>query len=929
MKKRLYVLSVVSLLALVACGTTSSSEGGTSSPNTSETETLYTVTLETVHSTAVLQGEKSQYAKGDLVVVNVTSIEEKYAFDRLEVKDANEAVVSYTKVEGEDLKFSFEMPESNVSVKVIAELIEYKVALPLDLPKGITMEADKARYAPGSEVKLVLRNTKKNEKRVDAVKMNGEVLEGKRTNDPEATLYEFLMPSEDAIVTADIVNVYMVSVDESCKEVFSLEGNVVAAAGETVEFVPVFFPGGWAKEFAAVEMDVELKPVEEKPGYYSFVMPDHGVTITARTGLTAYTISFDKENPYCSLSYLEGYEQKQYLPGEDVYFELKDKTVDANVIAVKINGVQQGPETDAEGKKYYSFVMPKSNVLIEPVFKFNYKEFAFVAGDSAHFSYRTETKVDGQVVDGTNHVLSSQEVTIVAEELPTETPHNFVVDSFKVYAGQDEASAVEVTNVYLTNYYDGTFRFNTSSSYMYYRFEAVEKEATHKDNPLAGLYNGFRQYYGTNQVFTIDYDDNARLGSGTASPLVPVENEPNHYKHSSSNYDVYYNGVDTFAYLSTSSTVADNGLYVLSKGKGVLKCKDRKDGTFSLAVKATSGATSEFQGIFASVAFEESDKLVTLYFDHINKKMYWNAQIEYLKDKNFDTMAVNDILVIKDAEGNVLQTVTVNKIDSSNSNGFRHYAHIAVPGNEKGTYTKGEESLTLDGFGYVTIGENKYEYKMVAGQTNMVSWVVGEETKYIEIDPETKTYVDSRGPKDGVQGEYTLGEETVTLDGYGEFKKGEETATYEVVAGSYLVVTKGETVTKYQIDKVNKTLTVFEGELSAYLNTSWRYEFEIGDGWDTGYYYRATISFTSADKCTFVMTFGYSEYDREYQNVYNGEGTYVINEDGSITITLPDDPRARVITLMPNGDNKLKVSEEVDFGGGDVIPAEGNFELRA
>lgn len=929
MKKRLYVLSVVSLLALVACGDVKgSSESGSGSSSTTSVSTLYTVTLETVHTTAVLQGEKNQYAKGELVVVDVTSVDGGYAFDRLEVKDANEAVVSYTKVEGEDLKFSFEMPESDVSVKVIAELIEYKVTLPLDLPSGVTMETEAVRYVPGADVKVVLRNEKKTEKRVDAVKMNGEVLEGKRTNDQAATLYQFKMPNKDVVITADVVDVFTVSVDEACQDVFTLEGNVVAAAGETVEFIPVFFPGGWAKDFAAVEVDVEIKPVEEKPGYYSFVMPDHGVTITAKTGNVAYKVTIDNNNPYYTFKYLEGYEQAQYLPGDDVYFELKDKTVDASVVGVKINGELKQPETDDAGNVFYSFTMPKSNVLLEPVYEFNYKTFEFVAGENAHYSYRTETKVDNQVVDGTNHVLSSQDVTIIAEELPTETPHNYIVDSFKVFAGADQETAAEVTNVYVTNNYDGTFSFKTSTSYMYYRFEATEREATHKDNPLTGVYNGLRQYYGANQTFTIDYDDKAALGSGTGTPLVPVENEENHYTHGTNNYNVYYNGSDSFAYFATNTNVADNNLYVLSKGKGKLKMSERADGSFTIAVRETAGATSAFQGIFASVAFENSDELVTMYFDHINQKIYWDAKIEYLKGKDCASMAVGDNLVIKDAQGNVLQTITMNKIENSSSNGYRHYANIAVPGAEAGTYLNGDASLTLDGIGFVTVGENKYEYQMVKGETNMVSWVQGEETKYVVIDQEAKTYVDSRGPMDGVQGEYTLGEETVILDGYGEFKKGEETATYEIFAGTYLVVTNGETVTKYQINKANMTMVVFEGELNAYLGTSWELDFWENDGYYT-YYYAATITFTNATECTFLMTYGEYAADRDEYVGANATGTYVINEDGSITISITHNGLPKTITLTPNGNSKLTVAEDVNFGYGGTLPGEKDFELKA
>ena len=127
-------------------------------------------------------------------------------------------------------------------------------------------------------------------------------------------------------------------------------------------------------------------------------------------------------------------------------------------------------------------------------------------------------------------------------------------------------------------------------------------------------------------------------------------------------------------------------------------------------------------------------------FSNLEKQEYCYATI------TSGELAQNNVLII-DLDG---KTVEIKIISSTK---------FVYAGAEKGTYTVGDETIILDGFGGASIGEaTDQKYHTVI--ENVI--VIGDKAFRINADKSTTVLT-----ADAVQGDYIKGSNTITLDGFG------------------------------------------------------------------------------------------------------------------------------------------------------------------
>ncbi len=832
---------------------------------------------------------------GEEVAITVTETEpEDYFVKSVSVngkaleadKSSTEHVKVYKVVVGEvDLNVSVEMQEI------------YKVKLPT--VDGIKVEASNEVPAAGDSVKLYVTNENPSAKRVDAVKVNdGEALEGKHSNVANCMIYEFVMPEgQHAQVSFDVKDVFEIKVAADLSDKLALPGMEPAAEGEEVSFKPACFAGYWFNNIRAVEEDVVISEDAEHPGYYKFTMPAHEVTITADTGVIEYAVTCESSE-YYRVSYArpldaEGQEQElkdYYAPGEQIKVKVDKTGNDADVVNVKANGeVLPLDSKDEEG--YYLVSMPASNLVIEPVLEYHYKTFEVV--NNEHFNLEVKVREeDGTLSPAENRVLSLKEVIITTTDANDEVG-KLVVDSLKVYAGADAASAVELTSAKVVDNQDGTFTFTTNSTDMYYKFEvASEVEAALKNKPIVGTYSaGHRMYYSSNYTTSVSKQGIFTF-SNTDYILVPVENDEGHYKvlasvdATSEKGHLFVNGDYMLFFDGNSNSSLSSNVYLYAKNRasvGLSSSNTRADNIYSIIV---TDKDSKSVGAYMNVKF--GSDVASCYLDIATLTVKWNVSLTNEAGKDGLTMEKDDLMVIKDSAGEVITQITMTDINTRYGDGFRHKGVVTVADKYVGTYTCGEVSFELDGFEKITVGELTGRYEEVSGEENMIYTIVDGREKYYVLDIEAKTAVESRGPKDGYQGVYTHvtstgdSSSTIELNGYGETTVNEVQYTYKV-SGPLLILTDAESNKLYfTYDKANMTVTDREPVANEYVGRMFTLNYQEDDGWDSFYYYTLILKFKDDVNCEIKGR--WDTASRDY--VFNG--TYTVGEDGKITITLVD-----------------------------------------
>lgn len=537
-------------------------------------------------------------------------------------------------------------PSSVVSTMPVDE---YRVELPQE--KGFEITSNNATPEANATVEIYVKNLNPNARRLDALKMNGEDLVGKKTNTENVTLFTFQMPmGRNAVVTVEAVDVYAVTVSNSVKDVLSLSGigTGLFAAGETVTFRPTTYAGFWYNEIALVDSDVTLTRDGDN---YSFVMPSHLVTVTATTGENVYLVRCASDPNY-SVS-LEKETAVEY--GARVTFRVTLNNPDLEIVSVAVDG---DPLQDSAG--VYAFSMPAHPVLISVTYQKVYKQIT--VADSDHFTASlTTVSEEGKdpVAVTEDNVLSDQKVLVSVTDKTSDAEHNFIVDSISVFGATSAEDIYTDLELPVVEETENVFCFVTPSDYRFLRVEIKEKENV---GIPSGAFLGFapNSSTGGDQELTISEDGLASASLYSNTPLTAVET--NHFTLEFSFYSyIYY--YDFFFHPSADMVFEFNAGYKNSP-TGDLQPTYRNAATkvyvkdslytsdyYSIIIKDSSTGIDDYIYQFYSISCSDGTER-TCFYNYETKTVYWDVGLTLVSGA--DGKTGGDVVEIKTVDGDLL-----------------------------------------------------------------------------------------------------------------------------------------------------------------------------------------------------------------------------------------------------------------------------------
>lgn len=627
-------------------------------------------------------------------------------------------------------KETSKQPDLNIK----QEVESCKVILPTNIP-GIQFSVNNENPSAFENVTLSVRVTSYLSKRIDKITMNGVVLNGYSSSDENTTYYNFTMPlGENAMIDADIVDVYQIKIADEVKDYLTLDYNItprVAAAGETVQFKVASFAGYWFKSVTVEDNDVVLT---EQGNIYSFTMPAHDVTITATTGEQVYALHLktaDEEAEDAKYYRFVGIQDGQaFAVGSQVKFTIETTNVDYKINQVLLEEKELALVEDAVE---YSFIMPAYDVNLACLWDIDYRDV--VGAQSAHYQAVLTTDVDGETVPVNHNVVKGQRVYVNYEELPGEE-NKFVVDGYS-YRGGDNAETAETIRINLT-YSQGVQYFEVPEEYKYIEVTPVEKEVMFKNSPYVASYNtGLHTYYGAEVSGSLDENGALKIGYSTYQ-LVSDAEDPNHYTVSNNTHVFLHD--DDFILFYSGTTKSDT--YLLAKNRGPRVFEN--GATYSVAVLNTSVTTKIDKQFFklslAGITSDDEDTAVApseinLYVDYTTNKVYWDVECVLIRGNGY---LANDIFAIKEAgaEDDTYLDVIQVKTENKYSDGYQHIGTFVEPIEEK-TYNGEFGALVFDKWGGATLDGVRVSFEKSGDEVTITK---GETTYKVTLKDDDLSY---------------------------------------------------------------------------------------------------------------------------------------------------------------------------------------------
>lgn len=681
------------------------------------------------------------------------------------------------------------------------ETIKQEKGLVINEVNGVEVSADNSNPKAGERVTLNVKNQNLKEKRVDAVKLNGTLLNGIQSSFKDTTTYEFIMPSNEiAIIDIVAVDVFEVKVHEEVASKFSIYGieDGVAAQGEVVEFRPATYAGYFFNGVSAIENDVVITQSETK-GWYQFTMPNHAVTLTSEINKNIYKVSFnsnkttekvtesgvevEKEVELWTLSGISANTYHEF--GEEIKFKVYDQTVSRyKITSVKLEGQEMTLDSD----NYYSFAMPAYDVNVEVTADYYFRKL-IVDNTATNFDVVFKTVFENEEVAVTdNNVIKGSEIRAYVTLHNDADAHS--CPKFSFTAGNEESSlSAKTINVN----YDadlGCYKFEMPGN-DFVKVSIADGYQVLATDPIYGSYEGGYQPYNIGNAIA-DLGSNFKRSSTYSTSLSDkgalqfITNGD--FSHMSiaysayTTYDLYFDGVDTILYNEGNSSLGASTLFSKGHGSSVVnEC-------YSYVNKI--GSTLQTQ--FINAKFNDGTTK-TCFINYTTKTVYFGVEAIVTKGNATTVTKDNEIEILNGNE--LLACYKVTTLSTAYS-GYQHTVGVISLDEYRGTYTKNESvSLYIDGHGTAKLGDESYPYTIEDGKILING-------NYYIVDKENFTYEQST---DGLDGTYTSETGNLVLDGYGNATYLESSATYEKVSTNTVKVVVGSETYYFDLNVTSRT----------------------------------------------------------------------------------------------------------------------------
>ena len=719
---------------------------------------------------------------------------------------------------------------------------------------GVTLEADVTSAVKDITVTITVTNSKPTKTLVKGIHVNGgDLIELKSDNTAS-----FKMLDEDVVVTVEAEELTYLIHDET-EGLACLSGLPEKAfEGDLITFTVFTKPGFTFLDKVVVfqgEEDTDTfkeVPLTTTEAYkYQFVMPASEISVKVTTEATMYAVTRGKNSSnisYTKNTVTNSTASNLYASVGQIVEVGLKDTDTAKPTGISVNGMEITTPTE-EGGSAFQFAMPSRPATVDVLTTPYYRPLKKVESEHLKLTFLSREETVDEATKAKTFTYTEITQSVAREDVYVRVTG--VTEDFVVSS---------VKGIYKTKGYTGSI----------YENNLTISKVTDDENE-ANLYT-FRCPVSDDITVTVTEEN---LTTYKGQPFVGK------YKF----VELYRQGSKTDS-LSSTAEIKSSGKIEATSGKpftsSIISNHDAENKRLTLLKEGSDKFFMSYEGDLGYTPFSDN-------------KVYQQDAFFMVKDDGTTLTYKSNIFGQKE-EGKTYFAVeiftTKNNVETFKNGFFVDFTDEANPKlfmNVTFEFTKGS-----------FVSDKNAEYKVKKGET-LVADVVNCGTSLYAL-------------RDGLQATYTGANGELVLDGLG-------TATYKGSTWSYvfdketsdLTLTSGGNSLTLGLTLTDKTYVEkgavaaendFDGKtFSNFFTSSWD---------DTFYFYKVT--FGKSGSVDVLITTGKTEKGTKmYPNNSNKDpDTYVINDDGTISLTMHNGSSEKVLVLTPN-ETKTTLTIDKDF----------------
>ena len=719
---------------------------------------------------------------------------------------------------------------------------------------GVTLEADVTSAVKDITVTITVTNSKPTKTLVKGIHVNGgDLIELKSDNTAS-----FKMLDEDVVVTVEAEELTYLIHDET-EGLACLSGLPEKAfEGDLITFTVFTKPGfTFLDKVVVFQGEEETETFKEVPlttteAYkYQFVMPASEISVKVTTEATMYAVTRGKNSSnisYTKNTVTNSTASNLYASVGQIVEVGLKDTDTAKPTGISVNGMEITTPTE-EGESAFQFAMPSRPATIDVLTTPYYRPLKKVESEHLKLTFLSREETVDEATNAKTFTYTEITQSVAREDVYVRVTG--VTEDFVVSS---------MKGIYKTKGYTGSI----------YENNLTISKVTDDENE-ANLYT-FRCPVSDDITVTVTEEN---LTTYKGQPFVGK------YKF----VELYRQGSKTDS-LSSTAEIKSSGKIEATSGKpftsSIISNHDAENKRLTLLKEGSDKFFMSYEGDLGYTPFSDN-------------KVYQQDAFFMVKDDGTTLTYKSNIFGQKE-EGKTYFAVeiftTKNNVETFKNGFFVDFTDEANPKlfmNVTFEFTKGS-----------FVSDKNAEYKVKKGET-LVADVVNCGTSLYAL-------------RDGLQATYTGANGELVLDGLG-------TATYKGNTWSYvfdketsdLTLTSGGNSLTLGLTLTDKTYVEkgavaaendFDGKtFSNFFTSSWD---------DTFYFYKVT--FGKSGSVDVLITTGKTEKGTKmYPNNSNKDpDTYVINDDGTISLTMHNGSSEKVLVLTPN-ETKTTLTIDKDF----------------
>lgn len=719
---------------------------------------------------------------------------------------------------------------------------------------GVTLEADVTSAVKDITVTITVTNSKPTKTLVKGIHVNGgDLIELKSDNTAS-----FKMLDEDVVVTVEAEELTYLIHDET-EGLACLSGLPEKAfEGDLITFTVFTKPGfTFLDKVVVFQGEEETETFKEVPlttteAYkYQFVMPASEISVKVTTEATMYAVTRGKNSSnisYTKNTVTNSAASNLYASVGQIVEVGLKDTDTAKPTGISVNGMEITTPTE-EGGSAFQFAMPSRPATIDVLTTPYYRPLKKVESEHLKLTFLSREETVDEATNAKTFTYTEITQSVAREDVYVRVTG--VTEDFVVSS---------MKGIYKTKGYTGSI----------YENNLTISKVTDDENE-ANLYT-FRCPVSDDITVTVTEEN---LTAYKGQPFVGK------YKF----VELYRQGSKTDS-LSSTAEIKSSGKIEATSGKpftsSIISNHDAENKRLTLLKEGSDKFFMSYEGDLGYTPFSDN-------------KVYQQDAFFMVKDDG-STLTYKSNIFGQKEEGKTYFAVeiftTKNNVETFKNGFFVDFTDEANPKlfmNVTFEFTKGS-----------FVSDKNAEYKVKKGET-LVADVANCGSSLYAL-------------RDGLQATYTGANGELVLDGLG-------TATYKGSTWSYvfdketsdLTLTSGGNSLTLGLTLTDKTYVEkgavaaendFDGKtFSNFFTSSWD---------DTFYFYKVT--FGKSGSVDVLITTGKTEKGTKmYPNNSNKDpDTYVINDDGTISLTMHNGSSEKVLVLTPN-ETKTTLTIDKDF----------------